>query len=314
MLSILGIVFPLFAVIAVGYGAVRAGWFKPSDMPVLGQFVMQLALPALLFHAVASRDLHEVIDTGYITILIVGGLLTVVLTFGWFTLTAPDKRRRAIAVMGSVCPNSSFVGYPLMLMVFPDLAGVILAQNVLIENVLFIPLTLILVDLAEDRPGLSLPKLLATVIWDFLKRPMVIALLAGLVFSMAGLHLPGPADRFFTLLAGAASAVALVVIGGSLVGLPLTGNRAMAVQIAAAKLLVHPALVALSAALLIGAGLVTISPDMHTSVILTAAMPMFAIYTVFAQERGLGGAASLALLAGTSSAFVTLSIFLWLLT
>lgn len=60
-------------------------------------------------------------------------------------------------------------------------------------------------------------------------------------------------------------------------------------------------------------GLAALPPDMYAAVILSAAMPMFGIYTVLAQELGLEGAASIAMLAATSMAFVTLSVFLiWL--
>ena len=47
--------------------------------------------------------------------------------------------------------------------------------------------------------------------------------------------------------------------------------------------------------------------------ILSAAMPMFGIYTVLAQEQGLEGLASIAMLAATSAAFVTLSLLLAIL-
>ena len=69
-----------------------------------------------------------------------------------------------------------------------------------------------------------------------------------------------------------------------------------------------------TASVLVGAGVITISHEMQVGAILSTAMPMFALYTVFAQERGLGGAASLALLAATSCSFFTLSFFLWWLT
>jgi hypothetical protein len=67
------------------------------------------------------------------------------------------------------------------------------------------------------------------------------------------------------------------------------------------------------AAVLLGAGLVTLTPELHSAVILSAAMPMFGIYTVLAQRQGLEGAASLAMLTATSLAFVTLTVLLWLL-
>jgi hypothetical protein len=72
--------------------------------------------------------------------------------------------------------------------------------------------------------------------------------------------------------------------------------------------------VALSAATLIAGGLISLSPALHSALILSAAMPMFGIYTVLAQRQGLEGAASLAMLTATSCAFVSLTLLLWLLT
>ena len=57
----------------------------------------------------------------------------------------------------------------------------------------------------------------------------------------------------------------------------------------------------------------TLPEELHSAVILSAAMPMFWIYTVLAQRQGLEGAASLAMLTATSLAFVTLTALLWLL-
>ncbi|MAY85262.1 MAG: transporter [Pseudooceanicola sp.] len=311
--TILSIVFPLYAAIAIGYGAVRLGAFKPSDMRVLGHYVLSIALPALVFHAIATRDIAEVLQPAYLMVYAAGGLATIAVAFAWFTFTAPDKRRRAVAVMGCACPNSGFIGYPLLLLLFPDLAGLVLAQNVLVENVLLIPLCLVLMDLAEDRESVSVPAMLGRVLRDLLRRPLIVGLLAGLAVSALGIPLPGPVNRLFEMLAASASALALVVIGGTLVGLPMFGNRAMAAQIALGKLLMHPALTTVAALVLTGVGLVVLPPDLRAAVILSAAMPMFGVYTIFAQERGLEGAASLAQLMATSGAFLSLSaLLLWL--
>ena len=53
---------------------------------------------------------------------------------------------------------------------------------------------------------------------------------------------------------------------------------------------------------------------MAVAVILSAAMPMFGIYTLLAQDYGHEGIASIALLGATAGAFFTLSAFLALLT
>ena len=313
MSAIFSIIFPIYAAIAIGYLTVRRGWFKPTDLQVLGKYVMDIALPALLFYAVASRDFTETLNPGYMLAFALGGLGTIAVAFLWFSATAPDKGRRAIAVMGSTCPNSGFIGFPLMLLVFPDHAAVILALNMLVENIFLIPICLILLDMARGEADLSLTRRIGAILLGVLKRPMVIGLLLGLAASLLSLPIPAPLSRLFQMLAASASALSLVVIGGTLVGLPLKGNWRLAAQISGAKLLLHPAMVALAATVLTGLGLVTLSPALFSAVILSAAIPMFGIYTVFAQEHGLQGVASIAMLMATSTAFATLSALLFYL-
>lgn len=312
--AILTITFPIFALIGVGYWAVRAGLFAPSDMKVLGKYVLNIALPALLFNAVATRDLGEVLNLGYVIVFALGGLLTVALTFVWFTLQGTGPARRAIAVMGSTCPNSGFVGYPVMLLVFPDVAGVVLALNMVVENFLLIPLSLMLLEASRDRQGKSLLRIAGRIILGVLRRPMVIGLMLGLVVMLSGLPVPLMVTRLMDVLAASSSAIALFVIGGSLVGLPIVGQRVLAVQIVAGKLLLHPLMTALVLLTLPLIGLPLLSGDMAVAVVLSTAMPMFGIYTLLAQDYGHEGIASLALLGATAGAFFTLSALLAILT
>lgn len=313
MTAILSITFPIYAAIAIGYLIVARGWYSAADMRVLGKYVLNIALPALLFTAVASRDLSEVFQPGYMLAFGLGGLGTILVAWLWFTLTGIDKSRRAVAVMGTTCPNSGFVGYPTMLLIFPDIAGVILALNFLVENFLLIPICLVMMDLAKEERSLSIVGTIGNTLLGVLKRPMIIGLLLGLFVSILQIPIPDMADRLFTMLAASASALSLIVVGGSLVGLQMSGNRARAFQVAIGKLLVHPTLVAMAAMVLPFFGLMALTPDMYVAVILSAAMPMFGIYTVLAQDLGLEGPASIALLAATALAFFTLSILLiWL--
>jgi predicted permease len=313
MTQIFAITFPIYAAIAIGYLIVAKGWFAASDMRVLGKYVLNIALPALLFNAVASRDIQEVFQPGYMLVFLLGGLGTIMAAWLWFTLTGTDNARRAVAVMGCACPNSGFIGYPVMLLTFPDIAGVILALNMLVENFVLVPICLILMDMAKASSSQSISRTVAIAFWGVLKRPMVLGLILGLMVSLLQIPMPDMVDRLFIMLAASASALSLIVVGGSLVGLKLNGNQARAIQVAVGKLLLHPSLVALAALLLPLLGMVALPPDMYAAVILSAAMPMFGIYTVLAQELGLESAASIAMLAATSLAFFTLSVFLILL-
>lgn len=314
MTQIFAITFPIYAAIAIGYLIVAKGWFSASDMRVLGKYVMNIALPALLFNAIASRNISEVFHPGYMLVYLAGGLATIAIAWGWFTLTGTDKARRAVAIMGTSCPNSGFVGYPVMLLAFPDIAGVILALNFLVENFALVPICLILMELAKDSQTQSIPRTIARAIWSVLRRPLVIGLILGLVVSLLQIPIPDMANRLFSMLAASAAALSLIVVGGSLFGLSLSGNQWRAIQVAAGKLVLQPSLTILAAVMLPLVGLAALTPGMYAAVVLSAAMPMFGIYTVLAQELNLEGAASVAMLAATVLAFFTLSAFLLWLT
>lgn len=314
MIAVLGITLPLFAAVLLGYLCVRGGLFKPTDMRLFGSFVLNVALPALLFLAVATRDARDVFNITYMAVFATGALLTIAASFIILTLLKTTPSRRAVAVMGTSCANSGFVGYPLMLLAFPDSAGQILALNMLVENFLIIPLCLVLFELSKERNGTGIVRLIGQIALNVLRRPMVIALLLGLAVSLLRVPLPEPVIRTTSLFAASASALALFTIGGALVGLPFKGHRALAALTAAGKLLLHPALAALALAATMALGLPPLSRELATAVILSAAIPMFSIYALFAAELGHEGMASIAQVLATGASFLTLSaLMLWLL-
>ena len=310
MLDILSITFPIFAAIGLGYASVRFGVFSTADMKVMGKYVQNVALPALLCVALIKRDLAEVLNLSYLAVFLAGGLATIAIAYALLSLQGVGPARRGVGVMGASCANSGFVGYPVMLLLFPDKAGSILVLNFLVENFFLIPIGLMALESSRGRQGEPRLKVLGKLLLSILKRPLFLGLLLGLLIVLSGLSVPPPAVRLLDLLAASASALALFAIGGALFGLPVKGNRGFAAQIVVGKLLLHPAMVAAAALLLPMIGLPLLDTDMRIAAILSAAMPMFLIYTVFALDYGQEGVASLALLGATLASFVTLSILL----
>lgn len=312
MLDILGITFPVFATIAIGFALVRGGIFAPADMQVLGKFAVNIGLPATMFLAVASRDLSEITQFGYIGIYAASGLATIAIAVLWPRLLGAPDHVRAVAPMGSSCPNSTFVGFPIMLLAFPDFATLGLTLHVLAEMFILIPVSLILMDLLDSKHEVTPSRVLA-IILGVLKMPMMIGLLAGLIVSTLNIPLPGPVDRLVAMLAGSLAAVALIMIGGSIAGRSLKGEIGHAALISVGKTVLQPALAALIAGAAIGAGLVQLDPDMHSALILSAGMPVIGVYPVFAQRAGGEAVAAAVVFATTLSAFITLNVLLWLL-
>lgn len=55
LLTVLGMTGPIFFIILTGYLAARIGPMRGRDARVLGVFVIDVALPALLFRALSQR-------------------------------------------------------------------------------------------------------------------------------------------------------------------------------------------------------------------------------------------------------------------
>jgi malonate transporter and related proteins len=313
MLDVLAITGPIYIIIALGFASTHWGLFKRADMRVFGQFVINIALPALLFRALSSRPLGEVFNTTYVLAYLLGSLT--VLGLGWWgarRLAGQGLAASTFYAMGMTCSNSGFVGYPILLLTLAPVAGVALALCMLVENVFIIPLLLALAERSRGAAA-AWPQAVAQALRHLVSNPMVLAIAAGMAASALGWRLPGPLARTVDLFASASGAVSLFAIGGTLVGLPLAGLANRVVPIAAGKLLLHPLAVGSMVLLLPLLGLPALDPTLRTAAVLMAAMPMMGIYPILAQAYGQDHFAAPAMLATTVASFFSLTAVFWLL-
>lgn len=310
MLDILAITGPIFLCIALGYLTTRGGLFDRGDMRVFGKFLINLALPALLFNALSQRSVGEIFNGPYLAAYALGGLIMLAGTVLWYRKVAHEgMARSAIMAMGMTCPNSGYVGYPVMLLTLgAPVAGVALALNMVVENLLIIPILLALADMERHEAG-HWRQLVLQTLQGLARNPLIIAIVAGFLVSALGIPMPSPVSRTVTLFAQASSALSLFVIGGSLVGLKLQGLRTAVAQIGVGKLVLHPLCLLVVMTWLVPIG----DPQLKVALLLTGALPTMGIYAILAQRHGHEGLASAALLVGTLASFFTLSGLLWLL-
>jgi predicted permease len=309
MLDILAITGPIYLAIALGYVTTRWGVFERADMRVFGKFTLNLALPALLFNALSQRSVAEILNGQYLLAYALGSLVLMGAALFW----ARKVQRHSLSyssmmVMGMTCPNSGFVGFPVILLTLGPVAGVVLALNMVVENLLLIPILLAVADSQGGAPGQWRTALRQTLI-GLVKNPLIIGIAGGFVFSASGLHLPAPLSRTMTLFAQASGALSLFVIGGSLVGLKVQGLKGSVVHIAAGKLLVHPLLMGVTLWWVVPVD----DPALRAAALISAAVPMMGIYTILSQRHGHEAPSAAALLVTTVCSFFTLSGLLWVL-
>ncbi|MEX8493369.1 AEC family transporter [Sphaerotilus sp.] len=312
MLDILSITFPIYLIIAVGYLLTRLGVFAKAELKAFGKFVIQLALPALLFNALSQRRIADVLNISYLLVYAAGSLVLVGAAMVWARrLAGKPWSESAVCAMGMACPNSGFVGYPIMLLLMPAVAGVALALNMLVENLILLPLLLALAD-RGDSQHLPWYRVVGQSLARLATNPMIIGLVLGFLASAIGWQLPAPLARTVTLFAQASSALSLFVIGGALHGLSLAGMGRQVGPIMAGKLVLHP--LCILGALATGAafGLPALVPELRTALVMTAAMPIMGIYPILAQRHGHEGFSAAALLGTTLGSFLTLNLLLWM--
>ncbi|MBP7000376.1 AEC family transporter [Amaricoccus sp.] len=303
----------IFVLIGVGYLAVRGGLLGPGAAGALGGYVANLALPALIFAALTTRPLGEVVDAGYLLAYGAGSLAVLGLGYGWSRASGYTAVASTFRAMGMSCANSGFIGYPVLMMALPAVAAPALALNMIVENLLLIPLVLALAEAARGGAGGGAGPILRRLS----RNPIILALVAGVAVSAAGVALPGLVARSVGLLAQSSAAAALVAIGASLAALPAegaAGGRGLAgiAPVALGKLVLHPL------AVLAGLGIagrmgLAVAPDLAKAVVIMAATPAMGIYPILAGQYGEGRPAALAMLAMTVCAFATLNALLVIL-
>jgi malonate transporter len=310
--DVLAVTGPIYLIIAVGWAVTRAGLFERADMRVFGRFVLQLALPALLFNALWQRPVAQVLNPVFMAAFAGASLLLAAAGLAWARLVGKKSlSAAAVVAMGMTCGNNGFVGFPLALQLIGPAAAPAIALCLVIESVLMLPLLMAIGDIAENRERREGHPWRHAVMQSaglMLRNPMILAIAAGLAFSLLGLRLPLPVTKAVDLLALSSGGLALFVIGGSLVGLRTSGLWADVGAVAVGKLVLLPLLV------LGGLWLLPpLAPALHTAAVLAAAVPMLGVYSVLAQKHGHDRMAAAAQLATTVASFFTLTGLLWLL-
>jgi predicted permease len=312
MLDILAITSPIYIIVLLGYLCTRYALFEKADMRVFGKFVLNLALPALIFNALAQRHISEVLHPAYLLAYLGGSLM--IMSAAYLAsrhLAGLNRTRATFLAMGVSCSNSSFIGFPILLLMVAPVAGVALALNVIVENLVMLPLLLAMAEQARGGGG-PWRQVIRQTLARLIRNPLVLAVTAGLAVSLAEISLPQPLLRTVALFSQASGGLSLFAIGGMLVGLPLSNGWQRVIPVVAGKLVGHPLAVLLVISLLPLLGVAPMGAELRAAALLMAAMPMLSIYPILAQVYGEADRSATTLLICMVASFFTLSTWMWL--
>lgn len=230
----------IVVVIGVGYALGVSRVLGAGGERTLSLLVFYVATPALLFTTLVTADLAVVFSHGLLvsaaTALTVGALYWPIAR----RLLGREIPETVIGALASSYVNSANLGIPIAVYVLGDLT--VVAPLLLFQIVLYSPIALTILDVSTlDR---SAPRTRLALLTHPLRNPIVLAAIAGLAVSIAGVRVPAPLLQPIELLAGASVPCALLAFGVSLHGVRIlragTSPRRDIAVVTVLKLAVQP--------------------------------------------------------------------------
>ncbi len=302
---------PIFILMILGFIAVRTKLVSEDGMVSMSKVVIYFTLPALIFSTLARMEFDEVIIPSYFFGYMIGSLI--MLFGGLFLYSKVFKRplsESTIRGVGMANSNSAFFAYPVMLLAFSNPPTAAFTMALIIENIVVLPVTFMILEFSSSQGGdRSTWSMLKATAKRLTKNPLIIAVTAGLVASNLHVDLPDTADRVLVMLSGASATLALIVLGGSLVGNSVKGNARDITIVTFGKLVLHPIAVGVMLFLMPG-----VDNTMILGGILIAAVPMMSIYPIIGSAYGQRAICASTLLVTTIASFFTLMVVLQVLS
>lgn len=328
-LDVLGKLFAIVIVVAIGYAVGRARWLSPDDKEgdparTLSYAAFYIFVPALLFRTTARVDLDTLpwltLAAFFVpTLLMMLGLYAVL---RWRVVNqGPDRgaghgaAAPSVRALAASFGNTLQVGVPMASALFGE-AGLAIHVTVISLHaltLLSVQTALVEIDLAQHRRrnggSGSFVSTLRTTVRNTVVHPVVLPVIVGLAWNLAGLGLPSMADEILLTLGQAVVPLCLVLIGMSLAYYPLGGALRGAVVLSLLKLLLLPALV-----LVIGHWGMGLSGLPLAVVVMVAALPVGSNALIFSQRYAtLQAEATAAIVLSTVGFVVTAPLWLTLL-
>lgn len=291
---------PFFALIGVGYGAGRTGFFTPEATAYLTKFVFYFALSAMLFRFSANLTLADIFDWPFVLAYLWGTMFVYLLATGVALFRRLGIEEAAVEAQCAVIGNVGFLGIPMLVLLLGEAAVGPVMLVLAVDLIVFGSLIVILIT--GSRDGRMSIGVLRTVGLGLLKNPMIVSISLGLMVSSSGAQIPQPANEFLTILGAAATPGALFAIGASL-ATKSAEKIAVAGWLSFAKLILHPAAVAFAALVML-----PVEPYAAGVMIAAAALPVAGNVYILAQHYGVAPTrVSASILLSTAASVFTVS-------
>jgi predicted permease len=306
VLTVVDLILPIFAVIALGWAATFTPVFDAASARALSGFVFFFAIPLMLFERVATTDPVE--GGAWALLATFYSATGVVFALGAGAARLGFARRGDEAVLigfGAAYANTVMIGIPVVLTVIGAEAAFPLFLIISFHGLVFFTLATVLVESVRGaRAGLH--RVAPEVARGVVTNPILVALVLGVTVNRLGLPLPGLFRDFAQLVGGAAVPCALFATGAALRQFRVGGALPLVAVVVALKGVAHPVI-----AYLLATQVFALPPLFTAVAVVLAALPVGVNPYLFAARYGVAEAeCATAIAISTPLAVVTVSLAL----
>ncbi len=307
MFTVLSVIGPVFALVALGYVSVRLKLYPEVGVGGLIGFVNNFATPCLLFQAMLRVDFGSTFNPKYLFSFYIGAFICFAISFAVARYLFKRRAGESVAVgFSAYFTNTVLLGLPIIQRAYGDDALPLLFAIVGFHAPLLMSFGMIVMEIAR-RDGEPLGKAIGQSLLRVLRNPLLIGISLGILTNLSGVTLPHIIDDATKMMATAVLPAALFGLGGALVQYKLRESWGQALISSLLKLVIHPLIALIFTYYIFG-----LSLDLVRVAVLTAAMPSGLNVYIFATfyNRSTDVAANTVL---QSTVLGVLSISAWLL-
>lgn len=205
---------PVFLMMVFGWFMQRVHLLDQHTTGKINQFVFRALLPALLFMDLSTADFQSVWDTKFILFCFLATLCSILIALG-FSLLHKNKVERGEIIQASYRSSAAILGIAFVNNIYGEatMAALMIVGTVPLYNVIAVILLSLTAPKEDSKTN---PKQLAIrTVKDVLGNPIILGIIAGVLWSV--LHLPHPVilDKSVTYLGNMATPLSLIALGAS---------------------------------------------------------------------------------------------------
>lgn len=292
-------VFPMFAIMSIGYLVRRQGMLDETSLKKMNSVCFQVFLTAVMFRSIYQMDLKTV-DGKLLAFGLVSILIMMAVSYLLVMRLEKENKRRGVLIQALYRSNFVVLGFPVVSAVYGEAGLGVPAMMTCITTPLYNVVSVLVLSYFQG----SRPKPLALA-KEVIRNPYILATIVGFGFHILGIRLPSLLEDVVDQVAGVGNPLAIFILGASFSFGNISAYKKYLTGCCLMRLVVFPGIF-LSAAVILGFRGV----ELLTLVALFATPTAIASHVMAQHFNGDSDLAGVEVVISTLVSLVTL--FLWI--